>query len=138
MDTRRRALLLSTLASPVLARGAGATPTAITPDDFIALCAQLCRQPVTALDRDMAGRILQICLQEGKMAALHTLLAAPDTPSPLASELRSAWYSGLMPGASGLQVVGFQHALAWNSTHFLHVPGICGGPTGYWSRPADA
>lgn len=135
MDTQRRALMLGAAATMALAAPARTWAQTLSLDEFIQLSARLCQQTPTALDRDMAQRILQQLDSQGKTTGLRALLQDETTPSPLAAELRSIWFTGLMDTPSGAIVVGYQDALTWRSASFLHVPGICGGATGYWSEP---
>ena len=133
MDTQRRALMLGAAATAALGMPARTWATALPLDDFIQLSARLCGQPPASLDRDMAQRILQGLVAQGKTAALPALLQDETAHPALAAELRAIWFTGLMDTPAGTAVVGFQDALTWCSAPFLHVPGTCGGATGYWS-----
>ncbi len=134
MDTQRRALMLG--AAAAMAMGVPARAWAASPslDDFIQLSARACGHPPASLDRDMAQRVLQGLADQGKAARLLALVQDEKTDPALAAELRAIWFTGLMDTPSGTAVVGFQHALTWRSAAFLHVPGSCGGATGYWAE----
>lgn len=137
MDTQRRSLMLgavSTLALGLPAPGWAQSPP-LTLDAFIQLSATLCHRPAATLDRSMAQRILQAFQTQGKSSRLQALQQDAQADASLASELRSIWFSGLMDTSTGAVVVGFTQALTWSSAPFLHAPGSCGGPTGYWSDP---
>ncbi|MGB6242116.1 MAG: hypothetical protein WBF69_06515 [Castellaniella sp.] len=140
MDTQRRSLMLgavSTLALGLPAPGWAQSPP-VSLDAFIQLSATLCNRPAATLDRGMAQRILQALQAQGKSSRLPALQQDAQADAPLASELRSIWLSGLMDTGAGAIVVGFTQALTWGSAPFLHAPGSCGGPTGYWSDPPPA
>lgn len=137
MDIQRRSLMLgavSTLALGLPAPG-WTQPIQLTLDVFIQLSAILCQRPAATLDRGMAQRILQEFQTQGKSSRLQALQQDAQADASLASELRSIWFTGLMDTGTGVVVVGFTQALTWSSSPFLHPPGSCGGPIGYWSDP---
>lgn len=135
MDRLRRNLMLGA-ASTTLTLGLplGAKAAVLSLDDFIRISAQLCQRPADSLDRNMAQRILQALDTQGKSPGLLALAQQADADPVLAAELRAIWFSGMINTPSGNTLLGFQEVLAWNSAPFLHVPGSCGGPTGYWSE----
>lgn len=140
MDIQRRSLMLgaiSTLALGLPATGWAQT-TPLSLDAFIQLSAKLCNRPATALDRAMAQRILQTLQAQEKLPRLQALQKDPHADIALAKELRSIWFSGLIETPAGVVVAGFTQALAWSSAPFLHAPGSCGGPTGYWAQAPQA
>ncbi len=53
----------------------------------------------------------------------------------LANELTSAWFSGIVNGPKGQQVVLYVDAYMWNSMTFSKPMGQCGGALGYWATP---
>lgn len=141
MNTQRRSLLLgamSTLALGLPAPARAAQDAPLSLDAFIQLSARLCNRPAAALDRDMAQRILQELQAQGRSSGLRALQQDASADVLLASELRSIWFSGMMNSGADVIVVGFTRALTWSSAPFLHAPGSCGGPTGYWSAPPPA
>ncbi len=135
----RRTLVLSSLASaaiaglPQMAQGR-ATAHGMALDGFIAMSSQLTHRPASSLDRGMAQRILDAFQAQGKQDELAMLAQDPSAHAALAADLRAAWFSGLAPG-HGSPPVGYEHALVWSAAAFLHAPGTCGGPTGYWAQP---
>lgn len=139
MDTQRRSLLLGAASAFTLGLPARVWAQVPAPslDEFIQFSAALCQRPPAALDRTMAQHILLALQAQGKTAGLHALQQDTQADPALAAELRAVWFSGLMDTPSGAVLVGFVHALAWRSASFLHAPGSCGGPTGYWSEPPE-
>lgn len=135
MDIHRRALILGAAAATVVGITRPARAAAPSLDAFIKASAQLCECPPESLDHDMAQRILQLLMEQHEGAGLQALLQNPASEPALASRLRSIWFTGMADTPSGVVVVGFLHALTWRSADFLHVPGSCGGATGYWSLP---
>lgn len=144
MDARRRAVMaagisgmgLGLVAGPLPARGLAGGPAAVVSlDDFMALSARLVSRPVAALDRSMGARLLGVLHQRGQSAALKRLLASPAAGHVLAVAIRTAWYSGQWVQGDERVQLGFADALVWTTAPFLHVPGICGGATGYWAEP---
>lgn len=105
----------------------------ISLDAFIRTCADICGHPPSTLNRDMARALLQNHLQLGEYHRLQRLLKNPSSDLELAGRLRSAWFSGIMQTPLGPKNIGYQHALVWRNSSFLHAAGVCGGPTGYWS-----
>lgn len=136
MNEQRRSLILGAIAVPVLSLPAGPRAETTTPslDEFIQISADVCQRPANTLNRDMAQRILSGLDAQGKASALADPQRQADAHPTLAAELRSIWFSGMMETPSGAVLVGFQHVLSWDSASFLHVPGSCGGATGYWSH----
>ena len=53
----------------------------------------------------------------------------------LANELTAAWFSGVVNGPKGQQVVLYLDAYVWNAMTFSKPMGQCGGALGYWSSP---
>lgn len=53
----------------------------------------------------------------------------------LANELTAAWFSGIVNGAKGQQVVLYVDAYVWTAMTFSKPMGQCGGALGYWSTP---
>ena len=134
--------MLSGLASAVLAHwpppAQGRTVSGpLTLDAFIALSAQLTHRPADSLDRDMAQRMLDAFQPPGQPDALTRLAQDAASAPALAMAVRAAWFSGLIPGHD-IPPVGYAQALVWSAAPFLHAPGICGGPTGYWAQPPAA
>lgn len=134
MDAQRRALMFGAAATAALGLPVHSQAASPSLDDFIQLSARLCGQTAAALNRDMAQRILQILVSHGKAADLQALLQDDAALPALATELRAIWFTGLADTSSGTVVVGFPDALTWRSASFLHVPGSCGGATGYWAE----
>ena len=135
----RRALILSGLTGAAIAGlpylpQARAATMPFTLDAFITLSSQLTHRPASSLNREMAQRIVDAFLAQGKQHELTALVRDPSAQTPLATELRAAWFSGLSPEPDTAPL-GYQHALVWSAAAFLHVPGQCGGATGYWAQP---
>jgi len=53
----------------------------------------------------------------------------------LANELTGAWFSGIVNGPKGQQVVLYLDAYVWTSMTFSKPMGQCGGALGYWATP---
>lgn len=134
MNTHRRALIVSGLATAALPAVAGETAS-VTAQDLLRLSASLVQRPPEQLDADVAGRILQHYRARGLSARLARLQVEPDSDPALAAELVAAWYTGVCQTASGPQVVAFTEALVWTCAGFLHPSGFCGGATQYWAAP---
>ena len=139
---QRRALVLSGLAGAALLGVApvgrlGATPASgISVQAFLQLSAVLVHRPANSLNQETAQRVLEAFLAQGKQEALIQLAQNPSLNTALAADIRAAWFSGLVPGA-GPAPVTYSQALIWSAAPFLHVPGTCGGPTGYWAQPPN-
>lgn len=138
MNLHRRALVLTSLFSASfpwpLAVRAHAARTQVSMDDFVALAAHLSGRAAATLDHDMASRILQVLVQQGKADGLLSLIKDSTSNPELANDVLAAWYSGQVTTQSGTSSIGFPHALVWSAAPFLHVPGTCGGATNYWAN----
>lgn len=143
MDVRRRAIMAAGVSGAGLALVPGWLParepaggTAAVPlDDFMALSARLAGRSAADLDRSMGARLLAVLRQQEQLAALERLMAVPDAESTLSTAIRAAWYSGQWVRGEERVQLGFTEALVWTTASFLHAPGICGGPHGYWADP---
>jgi hypothetical protein len=84
--------------------------------------------------------------ERAALARLARLVA--DTPSadltaalrsgglePVANELVSAWYSGIVGQGKQAKLVLYADAFVWSAMTFSKPMGICGGVTGYWTNP---
>jgi len=142
MNLRRRAIFFSGLSLAGLSlpfpRQAQAAAGTVSVDDFIALSARLCGRPASQLSADMAARMLASLREQGQMDGLAALLKNESADPALARALCVAWFSGRLSMAGRDTLVGYQEALVWSSASFLHAPGSCGGPTGYWAEPPRA
>jgi hypothetical protein len=54
---------------------------------------------------------------------------------PLAKDLVSAWYSGVVGGGESARLVLYAEALVWSAMTYSKPMGFCGGPPGYWASP---
>lgn len=139
MNSRRRALLLTSLSLtalqwPIAGQAQAATPS-IALGDFLALSGRLSGREVASLDRNLAGAIFDVLRQQGRLDELTSLLDNDSANPELAAEVLTAWYCGQLPIPSQTTVIGFSQALVWSAAPFLHAPGMCGGATGYWAEP---
>jgi hypothetical protein len=142
VNDRRRAILFSGLSLAGLGlplpRQAQAAAGPVSIEGFIALSARLCGRPAAQLSPDMAARILALLRAQGQMDGLAALRRDASADPVLARALCAAWFSGRFTMAGQDVLVGYHEALVWSSAPFLHAPGSCGGPTGYWSEPPRA
>lgn len=142
MNGRRRVILFSGLSLaglglPLPGQAQAAADT-VSIEDFIALSARLCGRPAAQFSPDMAARILALLREHGQMAGLAAMQKGASAEPALARALSVAWFSGRFTMAGRDVLVGYQEALVWSSAPFLHAPGSCGGPTGYWAEPPRA
>ncbi len=54
--------------------------------------------------------------------------------APVAHDLVSTWYSGVVPGAASDKVVLYTRAYMWTAMTWTKPMGVCGGVTGYWAE----
>lgn len=110
-------------------------------DDFIALSSRLTDAPVATLDREAARIMYEAFDKRGLLPDIARLARQThprDVRSQFGDEIVAAWYSGVCLSAHGPVVAAYTSALIWTTTSFLHPPGTCGGPTGYWGDPPAA
>lgn len=149
----RRALLRALAGAGALGlTGAslGAVPAAAaaaTTADFAQLAAALTGFP--APGADTTARMYKAFATPARRAQLAALTrvvattAAADLDAALkagglnalADELTAAWFSGVVNGAKGQQVVLYTDAYVWRAMTFSKPMGVCGGALGYWSTP---
>jgi hypothetical protein len=139
----RRDLLLRSLASAIVAAGAGGFPAAlyaaaaVTLDQFLVLSKALTE--AADLDPDMGSKLLGGFLATGHGDGLAKLVAGEAELAPdLANAIVAAWYSGLYDSGQGPAVAGFEQALLWQALSFTKPFADCGGETGYWSEPPQS
>lgn len=127
------------------ASGTPAIPAA--PRDFAALTSSLTGFPPPS--PDVAARMYRAFATPARRAQLATLARVVAATPPaeldaalktgglaaLANELTSAWYSGIVNGPKGQQVVLYVDAYVWTAMTFSKPMGQCGGALGYWSTP---
>ena len=103
---------------------------------FLDLSARLTGFPAEALDSTFGGALLRALVESGHGAALDGLLRGADGTdfSALETEIIAAWYSGVLPTASGNVVGTLYGALVWAAADFAAPPGVCAG-TGSWGQP---
>lgn len=118
---------------------AAPVPDAAAVDSFRALSATLTGFDEAQLDAGFASELRRALLGAGHASNLAALAApaaasAPDTTA-LETDIVSAWYSGVLPGAPPV-VATLYGALIWSAADFATPPGVCGG--GGWSKaPAE-
>ena len=103
---------------------------------FLDLSAQLTGFPKAELDAQFAGSLVQALVESGHGAALDSLLQGEGSADfkALEGEIIGAWYSGVLPTASGPVVATLYGALIWAAVEFAARPGVCAG-LGSWGRP---
>ena len=94
---------------------------------------------VSELPEDFAAALWAAFAETGRLAELRAWLAEaePDrseAPSPLAVEIATAWYAGVLPASDGARVGTFYGALAWQAASFANPPGRC-AIAGSWASP---
>jgi hypothetical protein len=146
----RRALLRALAGAGALGltgTSLGATPAATATTDFAKLAAVLTGFP--APGSDTTARMFKAFAtpaRRAQLAALSRVVAttpAADLDAALkaggldalANELTAAWFSGVVNGAKGQQVVLYTDAYVWRAMTFSKPMGQCGGALGYWSSP---
>ena len=104
--------------------------------DFLGLSARLTGFPQAELDAQFAGSLVQALVESGHGAALDSLLQGKGSADfkELEGEIIGAWYSGVLPTASGPVVATLYGALVWAAVEFAARPGVCAG-LGSWGRP---
>ena len=103
---------------------------------FLELSARLTGFPATALDGGFAGGLRRALLESGHGAALDGLVQGETSADfrELEGSIIGAWYSGVLPTASGAVVATLYGALIWAAADFAAKPGVCAGH-GSWGRP---
>lgn len=148
----RRALLRALAGASALGLtgtsfAAAPATAATTTTDFAQLAAALTGFPAPA--PDIAARMAKAFAtpaRRAQLAALGRMVAttpAADLDAALqssglgtlANDLTAAWFSGVVNGAKGPQVVLYTDALVWTAMTFSKPMGVCGGALGYWSTP---
>jgi len=143
VDSRRRALVLSALFASTSSVPSSAMlqalphATSITAKHLMQLVCDLTGRSLSALDPDLAERMLVHLAKHGFLPRMAALIANPSGDPVLAAGLLATWYSGVFPDELNAGQVGFQNALVWTSASFLHVPGRCGGAPGHWADAPD-
>ena len=94
---------------------------------------------VSELPEDFAAAPWAAFADSGRLAELRAWLTeaeldAGEAPSPLAVEIATAWYSGVLPGSDGARVGTFYGALAWQAASFANPPSRC-AVAGSWASP---
>ncbi|MEP7327787.1 MAG: sugar dehydrogenase complex small subunit [Betaproteobacteria bacterium] len=126
---------------------ASAPATTASQRDFTTLSAAMTGFPAPAAE--VATRMYKAFAtpaRRTKLAALAQLVAATPAAdldaalntnglTALANELTSAWFSGIVNGPKGQQVVLYTDAYVWTAMTFSKPMGQCGGAFGYWSAP---
>jgi hypothetical protein len=153
LSATRRALLRALAGAGALGltgTSIGAAPPTKSPaaaGDFAKLAAVLTGYPAPA--PDVAVRMFKAFATPARRAQLATLArVVATTPAAeldaalkaggldaLANELTAAWFSGVVNGANGQQVVLYTDAYVWQAMTFSKPMGVCGGALGYWSKP---
>lgn len=149
----RRALLRALAGAGALGltgTGFGATPTAAaaaTTADFAKLAAALTGFPAPGPDTTARMyRAFATPARRAQLVALARVVAITPVAdldaalkagglNALANELTAAWFSGVVNGAKGQQVVLYTDAYVWQAMTFSKPMGVCGGALGYWSTP---
>jgi hypothetical protein len=125
----------ASIATGLLPLAPAEAQTALDVDRFLDLSSRLTGAPLDALDRDAAGSLLAAFQAAGRARDLAALAADPAGDPALATDVVSAWYSGLYDTRAGTAVATYNGALVWRALAFTKPPGNCGGETGYWSQP---
>lgn len=100
--------------------------------NFVSLSAELTGYPPDSLDRQFASTLLQALIADG--ADIGTLGPGGDEVAPeLATQIISAWYSGVLPTTPTPTVAKFHDALVWRTVDFATPPSVCGQP-GAWAE----
>ena len=131
--TRRR---FATLAAGATAAAGTASSGGVEADAFRLLCATLTGFPAESLDARFARSLLQALRSSGHHDAIGALIRGEeaDEAASLETEIVSAWYSGLLPGAAEPTVASVRGALVWQALGFASPPGTCTAG-GSWDEP---
>lgn len=121
--------------APLFAAPAAAATQPVALDAFLRASSFL--TGVSDLDAEMGGAILAGLLAAGHGDALEALARDPagQASGDVAGEVTAAWFSGVFTDADGETVADIQGALLWGALTFTKPWTICGGETGYWSKP---
>ena len=116
-------------AAPVAAEAEGV-------DGFLDLSARLTGFPAEALDGRFADGLRRALAESGHGAILDGLLLGEKGADfrELEGAIIGAWYSGVLPSATGPVVATLYGALIWAAADFAARPGVCAGH-GSWGRP---
>lgn len=121
---------------------AAATPAPASGVQRLRVCsAALTGFEVADLPEDFAAALWAAFADSDRLAELRAWLAeaepdGSDAPSPLAVEIATAWYSGVLPASEGARVGTFYGALAWQTATFANPPGRC-AIAGSWAAPPE-
>lgn len=91
------------------------------------------------LPEDFAAALWAAFAETGRLTELRAWLAEAESDgsqatSPLAVEIATAWYAGVLPASDGARVGTFYGALAWQAATFANPPGRC-AVAGSWALP---
>lgn len=94
---------------------------------------------VSELPEDFAAALWAAFADSDRLTELRAWLAEAESdgseaPGPLAVEIATAWYAGMLPGSEGARVGTFYGALAWQAATFANPPGRC-AVAGSWASP---
>jgi len=118
---------------------AGASAPETSAADFLALSSRLTGR--TNLDAATAATYLGAFNDDVKYRPLLADLvrdgkATTAAHVQLEREIITAWYSGMYTIDGVLRVANYAGALMW-TVFGRPAPGICAGPTGFWSNPSS-
>lgn len=126
-----------------LAQGTATSASA----DFARVTAALTGYPAPdAATADKVMRAFATPARRNALTALAALVGATPPAEldaalrakqlePVANELVSAWFSGIVTTDRGPQLVLYTDALVWTAMTYSKPMGVCGGVTGYWANP---
>lgn len=119
--------VLSLAQWPGMARADG-----LSLDDFMALSKDKVGRG--DLDKDIGKRMLDAFMRIGKQDDLSAMSGGAGN-ADLANSVVAAWYTGVSPDPDDLAVLTYTDALMWDAMDYTKPMAICGGETGYWSKP---
>jgi len=149
----RRQLLRALAGASALGLGGGSLAATGTPAvtaaqrEWSALASGLTGFPPPSADvAAKMYRAFATPARRAQLAALARVVAATppaeldaalqaSSLTALADELTAAWFSGIVNGPKGQQVVLYLDAYVWTAMTFSKPMGQCGGALGYWSTP---
>lgn len=124
---RRRAFAALCAAAPVAVAAATVTAPGGNVRAFLALSAKLTGFPAAELDSSFAATLDGALRHAGHGARLDALAAGQRRAGceALEAAIVDAWYSGVVPHASGPAVATLHRALIWRAAPFARPPSVC-------------
>lgn len=123
----RRAFAAFCGVAPGVAALAASSPEARKAEAFREVSAKLTGFPADALDARFAAALWRALAAAGHQSALDALLADADCDGceAVQVEIIAAWYSGLLPEATGAVPATLHDALIWRAMWFARPPSVC-------------